>query len=69
LISIKKPLPTGTEIKPVIALNLAIRFIEQQARGTQDMLPVYIASGIMVLAGLCAGYVGAKNLHIDRTVD
>jgi len=33
------------------------------------MLPVCVASGIMVLAGLCAGYVGAKNLRIDRTFD
>ena len=33
------------------------------------MLPVCVASGIMVLAGLCAGYVGVKNLRIDRTFD
>jgi hypothetical protein len=33
--------------------------------GTQDMLPVYVAAGIMVLAGVTARYVGANNLRIE----
>jgi hypothetical protein len=36
--------------------------------GTQDMLPVYVAAGIGVLAGAMARYVGANanNLRFDR---
>jgi hypothetical protein len=36
--------------------------------GTPDMLAVYVAAGIMVLAGVCARYVGANanNLRFDR---
>ena len=39
--------------------------------GTQDMLPVYVAAGIMVLAGAAARYVGAhaNNLRIDLNSD
>jgi hypothetical protein len=29
--------------------------------GTQDMLPVFVAAGIMMLAGAAAGYVGANT--------
>jgi hypothetical protein len=36
--------------------------------GTQDMFAVCVAAGIMVLAGVCARYVGANanNLRFDR---
>jgi hypothetical protein len=36
--------------------------------GTQDMLPVCVAAGIMALAGVGARYVGANatNLRFDR---
>ena len=37
--------------------------------GTQDMLPVYVAAGIMVLAGVSARYVGANNIRIDLNSD
>jgi hypothetical protein len=33
--------------------------------GTQDMLALYVAAGIMVLAGVGARYVGANNLRIE----
>ena len=33
--------------------------------GTQDMLAVCVAAGIMVLAGACARYVGANNVRIE----
>jgi hypothetical protein len=39
--------------------------------GTQDMLPVYLAAGIMVLAGAGARYVGANadKLRIEINSD
>jgi hypothetical protein len=37
--------------------------------GTQNMFPVYVAAGIMVLAGVGARYVGANNLRIDLNLD
>ena len=33
--------------------------------GTQDMLAVCVAAGIMVLTGACARYVGANNVRIE----
>ena len=39
--------------------------------GTQDMLPVFVAAGTMMLAGAAAGYVGGntENLRIDLNSD
>jgi hypothetical protein len=37
--------------------------------GTEDMAAVYVAAGIMVLAGVGARYVGANNLRFDRFGD
>ncbi|MGB6286359.1 MAG: hypothetical protein WBG18_18415 [Xanthobacteraceae bacterium] len=37
--------------------------------GTEDMAAVYVAAGIMVLAGVGARYVGANNLRIDLNSD
>jgi hypothetical protein len=37
--------------------------------GTQDMLSVYVAAGIMVLAGVSARYVGANNIRVDLNSD
>ena len=39
--------------------------------GTQDMLPVYVAASIMVLAGAAARYVGANadKLRIEINSD
>jgi hypothetical protein len=34
--------------------------------GTEDMFAVYVAAGLMVLAGVGARYVGANNLRFDR---
>ena len=36
---------------------------------TQDMLPVCVAAGLIVLAGVAARYVGSNNLRFDRFGD
>jgi hypothetical protein len=37
--------------------------------GTQDMFPVLVVAGLIVLAGAVARYVGANNLRIDLNSD
>jgi len=37
--------------------------------GTQDMFPVLVVAGLIVLAGAVAHYVGANNLRIDLNSD
>jgi hypothetical protein len=37
--------------------------------GTQDMFPVLLVAGLIVLLGAVARYVGANNIHVEINSD